>query len=78
MRKMKSNIQLYHKAFYPLPVLLAAINDYKHIAVITVSDEGDYFRCSFTNCVVDSVRVIHEFHNYLIELLNSQGAKSEL
>lgn len=75
---MKSNIQVYHKTLYPLPVLLTAIEDYRRIAEISLSDDGDYFRCSFTNCVVDPVRVVYEFHNYLIELLNSQGADSGL
>ena len=75
---MKSNIQLYHKAFYRLPILLTAIDDYRRIATINLSDEVEYYRCTFTNCVVDSTRVICEFNNYLIELLNSQGADSAL
>ena len=71
---MKSNIHFYHKALYPFPVLLAAIEDYRRIATVSLSDEGDYFQCVFTNCVVDPERVICEFDNYLIELINSQGA----
>ena len=75
---MKSNIQFYHKDLYPLSVLMTAIDDYRHITEISLSEEGVYFRCTFSNCVVDSERVVCEFHNYLIELLNSQGADSEL
>ena len=75
---MKSNTQFYHKILYPLPILLTAIEDYKRIADISLSNEGDYFLCVFSNCVVAPERVICEFHNYLIELLNSQGADAEL
>ena len=78
MRKMKSNTQFYHKKLYTLPILLTAIEDYKRIADISLSHEGDYFLCAFSNCVVDPERVVCEFHNYLIELLNSQGADAEL
>lgn len=74
MRKMKHDVQLFHKSFYPYHVLLTAIRDYRHIAQIELDDVGAHYRCTFTNCVAPTARVIHEFDNYLIELMNSQGA----
>jgi hypothetical protein len=75
---MKSNTQFYHKSLYPLSILQTAIEDYGRIAEISLSNEGDYFCCTFSGCAVAPERVVCEFHNYLIELLNSQGADSEL
>ena len=76
MRKMKSNQQAYHKSLYSEAILQKAIHDYRNLATITLSDEGDNYLCIFCDCIVVPERVIHEFDNYLIELINAQGEKA--
>jgi len=70
---MRSNEQVYTKTFYPKKVLEQAIDDYKKIAKIRLLNDGEYFKCDFFRCSVDTQLVINEFNNYLIELLNSKG-----
>ena len=57
---------------------MTAIEDYKRIAAIELVDNGNHYLCVFQNCVVDSKRVINEFDNYLIELMNARGENSGL
>ena len=73
MKKMRSNEQVYTKTFYSKEVLNQAIDDYKKIAKIKLLEDGEYFKCVFFRCAVDTQLVINEFNNYLIELLNSKG-----
>ena len=73
---MKSNQQTYHKSLYSEAVLQNAIHDYRNLATITLSDEVDNYLCIFSDCIVAPERVIHEFDNYLIELINAQGEKA--
>lgn len=75
MKKMRSNEQVYTKAFYSSEVLSQAIDDYKKIAKIKLHDGGEYYKCEFLRCVADTQLVINEFNNYLIELLNSKGER---
>lgn len=77
MRKMKSNVQHYSKLFYTQEAIETAIHDYKRIAAVKLSIEADYYKCEFSKCIVDPMRVMYEFDNYLIELLNLQGANVE-
>lgn len=71
---MKNNTQYYSKEFYPIEIICKAILAYKKLAVIGVSEESNYYKCCFTNCVIDAGRIACEFDNYLIELLNSSEA----
>ena len=73
MKKMRSNEQVYTKAFYSKEVLNQAIDDYKKIAKIKLLEDGECYKCEFFRCAVDTQLVINEFNNYLIELLNSKG-----
>ena len=75
---MKDNRQIYCKEVYPVSIIREAIKDYERIATIEVSDDGKNYCCTFKHCAVDTARVIREFDNYLIELLNSHGASSLL
>ena len=74
---MKTNTIRYSKEFYNYDDIIAAIKDYKRISAITVSEDKDYYICSFSNCVIQPQRVVLEFNNYLIELMNSRGAHNE-
>lgn len=74
---MRDNECYYSKAFYTLEVINRAISDYKGIASITLTSTEAYYRCVFNKCVVDTQRVVLEFNNYLIELLNMQGENIE-
>lgn len=72
-----SNRIKYAKPFYSKLVLAAAINAYRKIANISLSEDDNYYYCEFFNCIVPADRIIHEFDNYLIELLNSQEVSTE-
>ena len=71
---MKNMIN-YSKLIYSEQCILTAINDYKRLAEIKLSVNDNYYICEFKNCKIDSERIICEFNNYLIELLNLHGAK---
>lgn len=71
---MISNNMSFSKDFYSKSAIIRAINDYSKLAKITLSEESNYYICSFNNCVIASERVKHEFSNYLIEVMNSQVA----
>ena len=73
---MKSNQQIYSKLFYSEATMKTAIRDYGRIATIILHDNRDNYLCTFCDCVVDTKRVMHEFGNYLIELMNTQGEKT--
>lgn len=70
---MQSNLVKYNKSFYTLAALETARRDYRQLAEIELTNADGYYICAFQNCVIDADRIIHEFDNYLIELLNSQG-----
>lgn len=74
---MKNDEQRYSKDFYTVEAVIIAIKDYRKIATITMREEGRYYVCSFSKCIVDPKRVVFEFNNYLIELMNSRGEETE-
>ena len=71
--KMKSSDNRYSKEFYRADDVSAAIRDYKKLAKITISEENGYYICTFSDCLIDPKRIVLEFDNYLIELMNSRG-----
>ncbi len=71
MRRMKNKVQYYSKEFYPIAIIRKAIHAYSKLAVVDVSEEKEHYKCIFSDCVIDSERIVCEFDNYLIELLNS-------
>ena len=74
---MKTKVQRYTKLFYPEKVIHRAIIDYRRIADISFSEDDGYNMCTFSHCIVDPTRVMQEFGNYLIELINSGGVDTE-
>ena len=77
MKRMSKYIHRYSKGFYRGEDIVAAIEDYRKIATITMSEEPEHYVCSFSNCIVDPKRTVLEFSNYLIELLNTRRARFE-
>lgn len=75
---MKSDKQRYSKAFYSIEAIRSAIKDYKKIASISYAEQNGYYVCTFSKCITNTQRVIYEFNNYLIELMNSQGDSKEV
>lgn len=78
MRRMKNKVQYYSKKFYPVAIIKKAIQAYSKLAVVDVSEEKEYYKCIFSNCVIDAERIACEFNNYLIELLNSTETRVDL
>ena len=74
---MISSIHRYSKEFYRFDDVAAAIKDYKKLTTITMSEEHGYYVCTFSNCLIEPRRIVLEFNNYLIELMNSHGEHIE-
>lgn len=70
---MKNETQVYSKVIYARKAIESAIIDYKHIATIELTENRTYYICRFRKCIIAVQRVICEFNNYLIELMNTQG-----
>ena len=76
---MENSVKNYSKEFYPIGIIQKAIHAYSELAVIDIVEESEeYFKCSFSDCVTDSERIICEFDNYLLELLNSTRIRDSL
>ena len=59
------------KSIYQLQHIEYGIEQFKPISTITVSNNAEYFDCSFSNCKYDETTTKNEFENYLIDLINS-------
>ncbi len=70
---MKNNKQQFSKAFYTSESITRAIKDYRKISTISCVEDDEYYICTFLKCITDTQRVIYEFNNYLIELMNARG-----
>lgn len=68
---MKINTRKYSKQFYTRDVIISGIEDYKKLSIIELSEDEEYYFCFFNSCIIDPERIMLEFDNYLIELLNS-------
>ena len=67
------NVCEYVRSLYPLKVIEQAAYDYEYICTIDIKVIGDVTRCTFSNSRVPLALTIHEFSNYLIELINTRG-----
>ena len=74
---MKNNTQRYSKEFYDVAAIKSAIAAYRKIATVSFSEDSSYYVCEFSNCIIDPNRVIFEFNNYLVELMNARGDNTE-
>lgn len=68
---MKTNELLLSKAIFDIGKITIAIHDYKHLAVITLIDDGGNYICKFDNCSYDIIIVMREFENYVVGLMNT-------
>jgi hypothetical protein len=55
---------------YPERLIEKAIRNYREIAEITCTRNGEFAEMLFKNCVYDEERTLREFENHLIELCN--------
>lgn len=70
---MRHDTQVYSKSIYAREAIESAILAYKHIATVELTETQTHYVCRFRKCVVSVQRVICEFSNYLIELMNTRG-----
>ena len=68
---MNTNTKSFPKTIYSKGAIIKAIDDYKKLAKIDLSENLEYYICDFADCVIDPERIIKEFGNYLIEIMNS-------
>lgn len=59
-----------NKELFGLEPLTAALNAYQSIAKVELSDDSNYWQCSFTECKYGEEQTALEFENYLINLMN--------
>lgn len=67
--------QTYSLDIYPEPVLRQAIKDYHDICHIEATIKDGSMVCCFSHGKIDETTIMHEFSNYLIELLNSRRSE---
>ena len=63
----------YSKNIYPKQIILNAIEEYRDISRIEMSEDEKYWILEFHNCCVDETLVVAEFGNYLIDAANGVG-----
>ena len=69
---MKEKLKL-NKNIYSYDDIIDSVDEYKSVANIKVSDDGEYFICIFENCRYDAWETLNEFENYVIRLSNIKG-----
>lgn len=67
---MKADL-LLHQDIYQEASVIQAIQDFRRLAHIKLKHQGDYFVCAFSRCVYEKETTIHEFSNYVIDLMNN-------
>lgn len=70
MSRQRETLHL-HKELYNRSCIYSGINAYRLLAHIRVQENGNYWVCSFSDCVYDPDLTAHEFENYLINLMNA-------
>ncbi len=68
-----SNVLRLKKELFEIQFINETITAFSHIASIDIEEGGDYWICSFSNTRVSCERIILEFENYLISLINQKG-----
>ena len=63
------NIVKYTKQIYSFGIITQAINDYREICSILITESPEEYICEFHLPEKEDLRIIHEFNNYLIELM---------
>lgn len=59
------------KSFYEKDSILEAINAYKSLASISVSEDDDYYYYKIESSIYDPQLVANEFENYVLGLMNT-------
>ena len=63
----------YVRSLYPLAVIEQAARDYADICTISIKPDDTVTRCRFSASKAPLQLTMHEFSNYLIELINERG-----
>ncbi len=67
MKKITFNTEIYSDN-----IIQAAVEAYKNLAHIRLRIKGDKAELTFSRCLFDEAKTIHEFENYLIGLENQK------
>ena len=59
------------KEFYEKDALEKAINAYKNLASISISEDNDYLYYEIESSMYDPQLVANEFENYILGLMNT-------
>lgn len=65
MKTVKLNREIYNEK-----TVISAIDAYKDLCSIELTESEKYFDCCFENCKYDEALTACEFENYLIDLIN--------
>lgn len=61
-----------NKQIYDAAAVENAINAYRQLAAITLSEDAAHWCCTFRDCVYSESLTVSEFENYVIDLMNSK------
>ena len=70
---MNRHYETYDSAIYPVRVVRTAIRYYASVCEIECQVKGDKAVCCFLVEDIYAQQVIHEFGNFLIELMQREG-----
>ena len=65
MNRVEFDLTIYSES-----AVLRAIEDYREICNIAVSVKNGLLICEFSDCKYELTATIHEFSNYVIDLMN--------
>ncbi len=64
--------KLYVKTIYTKSAIERAVDDYKNICKIIITEKKDSYLLSFSKCIYDETLTIEEFDNYLILAMSKE------
>lgn len=62
----------YAKTIYTKSAIERAVNDYKKICKIIITEENDSYSLNFSKCIYDETLTTNEFDNYLILAMSKE------
>ena len=65
-------IKRYAKTIYTKSAIERAVNDYKNICKIIITEENDSYSLNFSKCIYDETLTTNEFDNYLILAMSKE------
>lgn len=59
-----------NKQIFDVGLIETAVRAYTNLATIILSENSEYWICSFSDCKYSEALTVSEFENYVIDLMN--------